>query len=188
MKKKELSNHAWPGFEPGTSRLWGWRSTDWAIGTEKKFGQKIDVYQAIVSSKMKLNLKILLSKKFSDHFFENFCFIIIDFCHIFFLVNFFLSALLQPLYLVTKKFFFQNQYMDSTIGSKMTLVNIVPQVVLHQIMHLLVTVNFLGESNRLPAHSVWSVVFSHNFVFKHCKNVMNLSIMNVLSLYLTCQE
>ena len=34
--------------------------------------------------------------------------------------------------------------MDSTIGSKMTLVNIVPQVVLHQKMHLLETDNFLG--------------------------------------------
>ena len=53
-----------------------------------------------------------------------------------------------------QKVFFQNQYMDSTIGSKMTLVNIVPQVVLHQKMHLLETDNFLGESNRLPAPSV----------------------------------
>ena len=35
----------------------------------------------------------------------------------------------------------------------MTLVNIVPQVVLHQKMHLLETDNFLGESNRLPAPS-----------------------------------
>ena len=41
-----------------------------------------------------------------------------------------------------QKVFFQNQYMDSTIGSKMTLVNIVPQVILHQKMHVLVMGGF----------------------------------------------
>ena len=48
-------------------------------------------------------------------------------------------------------FSFQNQYMDSTIGSKMTLVNIVPQVVLHLKMHAFLSVGFFGEWIKVPA-------------------------------------
>ena len=57
--------------------------------------------------KMTLNSKFLLNKKFSDQLGENFCFTIVNFPHIFSLVNFFLPALLQGLYLVTEKFFFK---------------------------------------------------------------------------------
>ena len=64
-------------------------------------------------------------------------------CHLSHLVNFFLATFLQVLYLVTQMVFFQNQYMDSTIGSKMTLVNIVPQVVLHEKMDDFLSVGFL---------------------------------------------
>ena len=59
-------------------------------------------------SKINLNSKLLLNKKFSDQIGENFSFTIINFCHIFSLVNYFLYALLHGLYLVTKKFFFKN--------------------------------------------------------------------------------
>ena len=69
---------------------------------------KISGIWAKTSSKITLNSTILLSKKFSDQFGKNFCFTIINFPHIFFLVNFFLSAFLQVLCLVTEKFFFKN--------------------------------------------------------------------------------
>ena len=41
--------------------------------------------------------------------------------------------------------------MDSTIGSKMTLVNIVPQVVLHLKMHAFLSVGFFDEWKKVPA-------------------------------------
>ena len=50
-------------------------------------------------------MKIAFSKKSSDHSGENFCFTIIIFVHIFYLVNFFVRSTLLPLYLVTEKFF-----------------------------------------------------------------------------------
>ena len=102
-------------------------------------------------AKINLIWNILLNKKFSDQFGENFCFTKMGICHLSHLVNFFLATFLQVLYLVTQMVFFQNQYMDSTIGSKMTLVNIVPQVVLHLKMHAFLSVGFFGEWTKVPA-------------------------------------
>ena len=56
-------------------------------------------------AKMKLNWNILLNKKFSDQFGENFCFTKMGICHLFHLVNSFIATFLQPLCLVTEKFF-----------------------------------------------------------------------------------
>ena len=105
-KKNEGKKVAPPGFEPGTSGLWGRRSNHSAT-EEGNFWAKKFIYFYLISSKFSLNSKILLNEKSSDHFDENFSFTIINFCHIFSLVNFFLPALLQGLYLVTKKFFFK---------------------------------------------------------------------------------
>ena len=83
------------------------RSTNWAIGAEKKFGQKDRVLISNMYIKINLNSKVLLNKKFSNQFGENFCFTIMGICHLFSLVNFFIATFLQALYLVTKKFFFK---------------------------------------------------------------------------------
>ena len=58
-------------------------------------------------TKLDLNWKVLLNEKFSKQFGEKISFTIVDFPHIFSLVNFFLAALLQALYLVTQMVFFQ---------------------------------------------------------------------------------
>ena len=67
---------------------------------------KIEVYITRIKN-FNLKMKISLNKKLSNLYGENFCFTIIDFPHIFSLVNIFLSTFLQPLCLVTKKFFFK---------------------------------------------------------------------------------
>ena len=109
------------------------------------------MYLNLRYTKISLNSKLLLSKMFSDQFGENFCFTIINFPHIFSLVDFFLSTLLQPLCLVTEKFFFQKQYTASAIESKMTLVNIGPHVILHQKIYVPWAVDFVGRSKGVPA-------------------------------------
>ena len=65
----------------------------------------------------------------------------------------FISVFFQVVYLVTEKFFFQNKYMDFTKGSKMTLVNIDPHVILHQKTHVPRAVNFF-ESQKASQHPV----------------------------------
>ena len=82
-------------------------STNWAIGAEKKIGQKYRVLISNMYIEINLNSKVLLNKKFSNHFGENFCFIIMGIGHLFSYVNFFLSTFLQALYLVTQMVFFQ---------------------------------------------------------------------------------
>ena len=67
---------------------------------------------------MNLNSKVLLNKKFSNQFGNNFYFTKAYFCHLFSFVNFFLPALLQGLYLVTEKFFFKNRVTLLPFGAK----------------------------------------------------------------------
>ena len=58
-------------------------------------------------SKINLNSKLLLNKKFSDQLWADFYFIIMGISHLFPLVNFFIATFLQALYLVTQMVFFQ---------------------------------------------------------------------------------
>ena len=67
------------------------------------YSNKLDHFLAFWALK-----KISFSKMSPDHSEKNFCFTICNFFCVLSLVNFFLSTLLQGLYLVTQKFFFEN--------------------------------------------------------------------------------
>ena len=120
----------------------------------EEFWAKILAIYPKAFSKIILNSKLLPSKKFSDQLGADFCFIIMGICHLFHLVNFFISTFLQPLYLVTQMVFFQKGQRDSPTRGKTPLVNVVTHMVLHQKMHILVSVYFFGRLKGLPAPSV----------------------------------
>ena len=69
----------------------------------------------------------------------------------------------SPFLFSNPKVFFQKQYTASAIRSKMTLVNVVPNGVLHQKMHVSGAGIFLGESKGLPAPCVGSIYSSDSF-------------------------
>ena len=73
----------------------------------RNLGQNCQVFEANVPSKMILNSKILLNKKFSDQDGAKFGFTIMGICHLFSLINFFIATFLQALYLVTQMVFFK---------------------------------------------------------------------------------
>ena len=114
MKKKKVAP---PGFEPGSLD-----PKSAALPTElpaqrRNLGRN-SRYLKLLSSKITVNSKLLLNKKFSDQFGANFSFTIMGICHLFSLVNFFIATFLQALYLVTKKFFFKNSIPLLPFGAK----------------------------------------------------------------------
>ena len=107
-----------------------------------------------MSSKITLKSKLLLNKKFSDQFGVNFSFTIMGICHLFPLVYFFYSYLPLSTLFSNQKVFFQKQYTASAIRSKMTLVNVVPQVVPDPKTGVSGMGTFVGGSTPFPAPCV----------------------------------
>ena len=126
------------------------RSTNWAIGAEKKIGQKIQLFITNIFPKMNLNSKVLLNKKFSNQFGNNFYFTKAYFCHLFSFVNFFLPALLQGLCLVNEKF--SDQFLENF---SFTIINF---------CHIFSFVNFFVRLTLLHFYLVTQKFFFKNSI------------------------